>query len=867
MNKSFNYDFLILEFKNIYDDLEDLDNVIKDKNIEKIRKKIEVFINDIIFLIYKKNKILYNEKLDYISRLNSLKEINIIPLEIYMKIIAWIEMVINSIDDVDSKDDINFIDDNNLMDKALYEILVWFVINYGEENYELILDNIVENEKQIFKRYLPNDKEQQEKSLTIYSEISNIDDSDVANSLVEKGENFYFGRGVKKDEKQAYKYFLDAARYRNEYAESYLGLFYDKGIAVNKNYDIAYQWYFKAATKGNAFSQYSLGVLYSEGNGVIKDYNKAFIWFQKSAENDYAAAFYQLGKAYYNGYGVDVDFYKAFKWYKKAAEDNFPAAQYALSLMYKNGEGCDPNVVSAYYWVERAAENDYEDAYYIIGRSYLEGICVDVDYKKAFYYLNKGYRALDTNCIESLAGMYLKGLGIKKDICTAIELYNKAIEFGDKSLYFKVGKVYEDQELINQAVLIYEKGHSEGNLKCTQRLGVMYYNGEGVEKDLEKAIEYMAVAAAKKEPHAMYVLAVAYLRLNKFGEKTTEIVKSLLREAIELKSPYAADYMASIMINELKEGKTVDKSELVRYIRFGVENGVENSVYQYGYIHEKGIGVEQDYEKAYSYYNLSAENNCVKSMVKLGDWYKRGIFLNRNIQLSIKWYEYAVAAGDIEAIERLIEIYELGIGNRKSDIKAIYYVFKLIDLDAIKGKEKLAYYCFKGIGVEENKEKGFEIIQDIEEVDKGEANYLRGILAEDKLIEMTKEEIINLYKEGIELGNLKCYGQLASYLYNNKLDSSSEYEELFKEAIEGRKLGVVKCDYIYVKEKLKGIQTSSIVTLEEMIIIKQISRFINKGIYEAINDLIEWYSIRKPEDKYGYYELMEEAIYYGIIKE
>ena len=43
----------------------------------------------------------------------------------------------------------------------------------------------------------------------------------------------------------------------------------------------------------------------------------------------------------------------------------------------------------------------------------------------------------------------------------------------------------------------------------------MYYNGEGVEKDLEKAIEYMEIAAAKKEPHAMYVLAVAYYRLNK----------------------------------------------------------------------------------------------------------------------------------------------------------------------------------------------------------------------------------------------------------------------------------------------------------------------------------------------------------------
>lgn len=54
---------------------------------------------------------------------------------------------------------------------------------------------------------------------------------------------------------------------------------------------------------------------------------------------------------------------------------------------------------------------------------------VEVNYKKAFYYLSKGYLALDTNCIESLAEMYLKGLHVRKDVYTALELYNKAIEF------------------------------------------------------------------------------------------------------------------------------------------------------------------------------------------------------------------------------------------------------------------------------------------------------------------------------------------------------------------------------------------------------------------------------------------------------
>lgn len=855
MDKTFNYDFLKLEFRDLYDDLE---NLKAKKNIEELNKSIDAVISDIIYSIYKKNRILYDEKLPYMKRLEILKEINTMPEYIFKKINRWISDTKRSVE-------IEYDPEHEIINlRNLYEILVWFVINYGKEDYSLIADNLLESEKDIFKKYLPvkNRNEEKNDDEIKYNPTDVSGNEEVGTKLLEKGENYYFGRGVRRNEKKAYKYFLDAARFKNEYAESYLGLFYEKGIGISRNYEIAYQWYYKAANKGNPFAQYSLGVLFSEGNGVVRDHSRAFIWFQKSAENDYVAAYYQLARAYYSGLGVEVDLEKAFKWHQKAAENDFPASQYALSLMYKNGEGCEPNVINAYYWVEKAAENDYEDAYYIVGRSYLEGIYVDPDYKKAFHYLNKGYRSFDTNCIESLAEMYLKGLYVKKDIYTALELYNKAIEFGDLSLYFKVGKIYEDEGLVSQAISIYEQGHDEGNLKCTQRLGIMYYNAEGVKRNLEKAIEYMEIAAAKKESHAMYVLAVAYLRINKFGDKTDDLVKNLLKEAYDLGSPCAADYLAGIMINDLKDGKEINKSELIKYINFGVDNDLENSIFKMGYIHEKGIGVELSLEKAYNYYNIAAEKGSIKSMVKIGDWYKQGVFLNRNIDLAIKWYEKAATQDNIKAIEKLIEIYEKGIGNRRSDIKAIYYVFKIIDLDALKGKEKLVEYCFKGIGIEENKEKGLELLEEIEEVDKGTANLLKGTLGEEGLIDITEEEIINIYSDGIDLGNLECYGRLAFYIYKN--DLVSKYEEAFNIAMEGRHLGVSMCEFVYLIEKLKESEKSSIVTVEELIVVKKIDNLVNKGLYQALNELIKWYKIRKSEDKLIYYELMEEAIYYNV---
>ena len=71
-------------------------------------------------------------------------------------------------------------------------------------------------------------------------------------------------------------------------------------------------------------------------------------------------------------------------------------------------------------------------------------------------------------------------------------------------------------------------------------------------------------------------------------------------------------------------------------------------------------------------------------------------------------------------------------------------------------------------------------------IDLGTAKYIRGYLGEKGLININKDEIINLYREGIELGNLECYGQLAMYLYNNGLSKNNKYKEAF-ELLTGRK--------------------------------------------------------------------------------
>ena len=172
-----------------------------------------------------------------------------------------------------------------------------------------------------------------------------------------------------------------------------------------------------------------------------------------------------------------------------------------------------------------------------------------------------------------------------------------------------------------------------------------------------------------------------------------------------------------------------------------------------------------------------------------------------------------------------------------------------------------------GIGVEKDENRAIEIIKEIEDIDKGTANNLKGILAEKSLItNMTQDEIINCYMEGIDLGNSDCYGNLAMYLYNNNLYKDEKYKKYFEIAMQGKEIGVKKCRYIYLKDILKKKQENSIVTEEEIKIIKDLRRMVDKGIYEAIDDLIEWYEIRDRVDDRNYYDLKRQALFYSVIK-
>jgi predicted aspartyl protease len=98
------------------------------------------------------------------------------------------------------------------------------------------------------------------------------------------------GQGVRRNHKEAVKWYRLAAEQGDVQGESNLGRVYANGLGVPKDYDEAAKWYRLAAAQGNATAQNALGLMYAHGQSVPKDYVLSLMWLTIGKKNSNLAA-------------------------------------------------------------------------------------------------------------------------------------------------------------------------------------------------------------------------------------------------------------------------------------------------------------------------------------------------------------------------------------------------------------------------------------------------------------------------------------------------------------------------------------------------------------------------------------------------
>lgn len=363
--------------------------------------------------------------------------------------------------------------------------------------------------------------------------------------------------------------------------------YYNGENGKEKDYRMAVYYFRKAAVLGDPDSQMYLGLAYEWGEGVEKSHAEALNWYRQAAENGERCSQYDLGKAYYYGHDVKQNYAESVNWFRKSAEQGYGPAQCSLGCAYYYGQGTEQNETEALRWWRKAAAESSDAAlifYEAVGHDDAHS---QYQLGELFWYQRE-------------------------------ELYRKG-EFTCGDWDFK-----QDYE---EAVKWYLKAAEHGYDKAQCQLGVVYYSGKGVERNVTEALKWWQKAAdqgndaagllcravGENDAEAQYQLGNLY-RNKKNYEKSAKWYRKAADQgckAAQVILRVDGDFLYKVGYN------SSDPCEAARWYKKAADLGNRDAElllglidahqqYSIGLMYEEGDGVRKDYEEAVEWYREAA---------------------------------------------------------------------------------------------------------------------------------------------------------------------------------------------------------------------------------------------------------------------
>ena len=313
-----------------------------------------------------------------------------------------------------------------------------------------------------------------------------------------------------------------------------IGKMHCYGLGTEQDYEKAFEWFLKSAQEGNKFAQYSLANLYYYGNGVEKDLSQAFLWYRKSSEQGQPYAPYAVAQMYDKGEYVSQSEETAQRYYKVAlsgfleleskdqADDNL---FYKIGVMYKNGLGTEADISKAIDYFKRSAEMNNKNGLYEYGKTLIQGKYIEADLNKGLECIEKAMKLKNSNAKRFFALEYISGEYFSQDIEKGLFMLTECADKGDSFACFQLGQFYLKGEIVTQDLERAEKYLllAEDNEFTQYAFGKLYLQEE--KYDIQRAVDYFE-KSADKNMWSSYQLGRLYLfgaeELEKDKEKAVE---------------------------------------------------------------------------------------------------------------------------------------------------------------------------------------------------------------------------------------------------------------------------------------------------------------------------------------------------------
>ena len=291
-----------------------------------------------------------------------------------------------------------------------------------------------------------------------------------------------------------------------------------------------------------------LGRMFLRGEGMQQSYDIARIWFKRGVLNGDALSQYSLGLMYLHGLGMEANPVKAAEYFAPAADQDLASAQVQLGILFLD----QGDVETAHKYFDQAARNGHIEA---------------------FYYL---------------AELIHKGIGREKSC-------------GEAAVYYKI--VSEKAETIlaafPEANLAYEEGDLESAL-----ISYMMAAEQGFES-AQANVAYLLDQARPTVPLLHFLPSI--------GRNLALTPNPSLALIYWTRSARQSNIDSMVKMGDYYHyglGTKADQEKAAACYQAAAETMLSAQAHwNLGWMHENGVGMEQDFHLAKRFYDQATETN------------------------------------------------------------------------------------------------------------------------------------------------------------------------------------------------------------------------------------------------------------------
>ena len=642
-------------------------------------------------------------------------------------------------------------------------------------------------------RFLENDPDRQKELFSWCQRGAQLNDG---KCICKLGKLYFYGMGTEMDEFKAMNCFRKAETMEIPEAYYFLGLaYYEAKGVVSPNIQKAEEYFRKAAEAGYSDAIKAIAELYMQ-SGQENGYEKAIEYLKTIAEGEHADIAYeglmriaveQMNAQDYDGPQNSELYQKALRFETSGKEagmtESLSKAFLDRGINLYNIEKYE----SAIAPLLLAAQMGESEAATHLGDLYFYGHGVDTDYEQSYYWFAKAAQSNNAYAQYSIAFMYIKGQFVEKDDTQVIKWMKLAAENGYTEAQKNMGEYYYYGSFgcrrdMKEAIKWYEMGAKSNEPTCVFTLGLIYEEGDGVQKNILKAADWYQKGAQAGIPSCLYNLGKLIINKEISGEEEKGF--NLIQQAAESGYSFAQNYMG----RAYRFGWYVNANPVraTNWFTKAAEQNMPDAMCNLGDMYSYEDGLTVDYEKAFYWYEKAAETKHSRALTELGDMYYAGKGVRQDYQKAMEYYQKACDEGYPYAFYSLGFMYWKGQGMLPDKEKAQEYLSQA----AAMGNES-AFQLLNRMDHESEEEKDIDPF--------ARQAYLE---AQQALADKETEKYINLLSQSANLGYVQALNDLGDLYFNGELapkHMGKAYEYFLKASQNGSGYGSYSCGFILMK--------------------------------------------------------------------